>query len=74
MFRHSRTGGLVILYIAYGFETPLVQGFGAQAWPWGEIVYDEECMNIAFCTAIALRPIHPFQNHCIVFSPAHPYT
>ena len=51
----------------------VVHGLGAQARPWWETVYLEECIYTAFCTAIALHSIHLFQSHCTVFSPTHPY-
>ena len=37
---------------------------GVQAWPWreiGEIVYHEECIYTARCTAIALQSIRLFR-------------
>ena len=33
----------------------------------------EECMDTAFCTAIAHQSIYLFQNHCIGFSPMQPH-
>ena len=47
-----------------------VRGFGAQAWPWQETVYHEECISTAFCTAIALQSIYLFQSHCLIFCPS----
>ena len=49
-----------------------LHGFGAPAWSWREIVYHEECIYTASCTAIALHSIHLFQTHCILFSLTHP--
>ena len=37
-----------------------------------ETVYHEECINTAFCNAIALQSIHFLQSHCIVFRPPTP--
>ena len=49
----------------------IVQGFGAQAWPWRETVYHEDCIYTAFCTVIALYSMYLYQTHYIVFL-AHP--
>ena len=42
-----------------------------------ETVYQEDCIYTAVRTAIALQSIYLFQNllqqHCILFSPTHPF-